>query len=139
MLSNGAVKPSGSLGLKVIRGEQTLQASVWPCKQLTFKEVVAFGLPNDSLPESVNDWRASNVRNMWRGAKKVFVANKLDLQHMYGQLFLTVFRANGDVENLRLASMRLVTTTGGGFIVDAFQNLVELEIMKYHGLGTGNT
>lgn len=26
-----------------------------------------------------------------------------------------------------------------GYIVDAFQNIVELENMKYHGLGTGST
>lgn len=38
-----------------------------------------------------------------------------------------------------LLSQRLVTDTGVGFIVDAFQNLVELEIMKFHGFGTGTT
>jgi hypothetical protein len=32
-----------------------------------------------------------------------------------------------------------VTTAGVGFIVDAFQNILELEIMKYHGIGTGGT
>lgn len=34
---------------------------------------------------------------------------------------------------------KLVTDTGVGFIVDAFQNSVEVENMKYHGLGTGST
>lgn len=43
------------------------------------------------------------------------------------------------IVQLGIASMRVVTTTGAGFIVDAFQNLVELEIMKYHGFGTGAT
>lgn len=38
---------------------------------------------------------------------------------------------------LGLASLRVVTTAGVGFFVDAFQNSVELEIMRYHGLGTG--
>lgn len=38
---------------------------------------------------------------------------------------------------LGLASLRVVTTAGVGFIVDAFQNSVELEIMRYHALGTG--
>ena len=32
-----------------------------------------------------------------------------------------------------------MTTAGVNFIVDAFQNLVELEDMKYHGIGTGTT
>lgn len=36
-----------------------------------------------------------------------------------------------------IVGRKVVTTTGVGFIVDAFQNLVELENMKYHGLGTG--
>lgn len=40
---------------------------------------------------------------------------------------------------LGLAGTRVVTTVGVNFIVDAFQNIVELEIMKFHGLGTGST
>lgn len=46
-----------------------------------------------------------------------------------------------DHENLflGLASFRVVTTVGVGFIVDAWQNAVELEIMIYHALGTGST
>lgn len=34
-------------------------------------------------------------------------------------------------------STRVVTTAGVGFLVDAFQNLVELENMKFHAYGTG--
>jgi hypothetical protein len=36
-----------------------------------------------------------------------------------------------------VVSRRVVTNNGVGFIVDAWQNSVELEIMKYHGVGTG--
>lgn len=36
-------------------------------------------------------------------------------------------------------SRRYVTDTGVGYIVDAFQNSVEMETMKYHGLGTSST
>ena len=43
------------------------------------------------------------------------------------------------LEDYEEVSHHVVTTVGCGFIVDAFQNLVELEIMKYHGLGTGST
>lgn len=43
------------------------------------------------------------------------------------------------VEDHGLVSVRVVTDVGVGFIVDAFQNLVELEIMKFHGIGTGST
>lgn len=38
-----------------------------------------------------------------------------------------------------VVSRRIVTDTGAQFIVDAFQNTVELEIMRYHGIGTGST
>jgi len=40
------------------------------------------------------------------------------------------------VEEHGVVSRKVVTTTGVGFLVDAWQNLVEFEIMKYHGIGT---
>lgn len=40
-------------------------------------------------------------------------------------------------EDYGVVSRKVVTDTGVGFIVDAFQNSVELENMKYHALGTG--
>lgn len=36
-------------------------------------------------------------------------------------------------------SHKVITTAGVGFLVDAWQNIVELENMKYHGIGTGTT
>lgn len=41
------------------------------------------------------------------------------------------------IEDYGVVSRKVVTTAGVGFIVDAWQNLVELETMKYHALGTG--
>lgn len=38
-----------------------------------------------------------------------------------------------------VVSNRLVTDNGVAFLVDAWQNIVELESEKYHGLGTGTT
>jgi hypothetical protein len=43
------------------------------------------------------------------------------------------------VEPLGCVGRKVVTDTGVGFIVDAFQNLVELENLKFHGIGTGST
>jgi len=40
-------------------------------------------------------------------------------------------------EHYGVVSRRLVTNAGVAFIVDAFSNAVELEIMRYHGIGTG--
>lgn len=41
------------------------------------------------------------------------------------------------LEDYGVVSRKVVTTAGVGFIVDAFQNLTELENMKFHGIGTG--
>lgn len=47
--------------------------------------------------------------------------------------------ATGTWEDFGIVGYRVVTTAGVGFIVDAFQNTTELENLKYHGIGTGNT
>ncbi len=49
------------------------------------------------------------------------------------------YRGSTKVEDLGIVSRRVVTDTGVGFQVDAFQNLVEVELMKFHGIGTGGT
>ncbi len=41
------------------------------------------------------------------------------------------------IEDWGVVCRRVVTTAGVGFIVDAFQNTVEIENLKYHALGTG--
>lgn len=41
------------------------------------------------------------------------------------------------MEELGVLSTRVVTNSGVNYIVDAFQNLVEPEAMRYHGIGTG--
>lgn len=43
----------------------------------------------------------------------------------------------GHVLDFGVVSSRVVTTAGVGFLVDAWQNLTELENLKYHGVGTG--
>lgn len=45
----------------------------------------------------------------------------------------------GTVTDYGVVSRRVVTTAGVNFLVDAWQNLVELENLKYHGVGTGTT
>lgn len=47
----------------------------------------------------------------------------------------------GQREDYGVVSRKVVTDTGVGYIVDSFQTAtsVEMENMKYHGLGTGST
>lgn len=83
-------------------------------------------------------WQIDNETNFERSLhdQQEFDAGRL---FAIGHLWLSVFRKDGGFEDLGLASCRVVTDTGVGYIVDAFQNLVELENMRYHGLGTGTT
>lgn len=65
------------------------------------------------------------------------------------RLHLTVFRGNQSmlnyndrkarVEDYGWAGWKLITTAGVNYLVDAWQNSVELESFKYHGIGTGST
>lgn len=54
-------------------------------------------------------------------------------------LRLTAFYADGRILDFGIVGRKVVTDVGVGYIVDAFQNSVEVENQKYHGLGTGST
>jgi hypothetical protein len=51
-------------------------------------------------------------------------------------LSLTVIRANGQIQPLGIVCRQVVTNAGVAYLVDAFQNLVEPEDLKYHGTGS---
>jgi len=130
LAQQGTIHPSGSLGVvKIPKGKS----------EYSLRDIIKYGLPQRGLSKEVNRWRWRNLPNLWRGVRRVIVARLFNISHYYGSVFLTVTREDGTVEHLGLASMRVVTTVGVGFIVDAFQNSVELEDMKYHGFGTGTT
>lgn len=57
----------------------------------------------------------------------------------YGGLSARVIRADGTVEDKGLISTKLVTTVGVNYLVDALQNLVEPENLRFHGSGTSST
>jgi hypothetical protein len=141
MHAQGHVGPSGNLGLRVIRNGQvreTREAVPWPLRELKLPEIAHFGLPRKGLDERINEWRTANFRHLMRGARRVLLARTLKLPCFYGSLYLTHFR-NGEPLELGLASMRVVTDTGVGSIVDAFMNTFELESYDFHGFGTGGT
>lgn len=68
-----------------------------------------------------------------------------ELQRMHYRLHQDGFIRQGNiwygpdctVHDLGVLSQRVITNAGVGFIVDAFQNLVEMEAMNFHGMGTG--
>lgn len=135
MHAQAEARPSGSLGLAVIRK--------WPHRAATVRDVLAHGVPRRGLAPGVASWRLRNARNLWRGLWRTTLARAVArVTHcpvMYGQLWLRVYHADGSVTPLGLASMRVVTTAGVNFLVDALQGTVEPELLKFHGIGTGGT
>ena len=136
MQTDGSLALAGVVSLDVRRGTQ-LDRSATPARELTTREILRYGLPSSASSPEVNEYRVRNLPNLWRGARRVAAARTLGIATLYGALSLLVVRGSGERVDLGLVSMRVVTNNGVGYIVDAFQNLVELENMKFHGFGTG--
>lgn len=132
----GHVAPRGRLGLHIVRNDGSGLG-----RMLSTPEIIAHGFPRKGLPEEVNNWREDNAyHHLARGWKLLAaraVALRAGMPFMWSQLWLQKTCADGRVLDLGLAGFRVVTTVGVGYIVDAFQNSVELEEMKYHAFGTG--
>jgi hypothetical protein len=87
-------------------------------------------------------WRVANfLRHRIRGVPAQvatkYLGRLLGLIVIQSSLRLELHKADGSIVDYGVVGTRVLTTAGAGFIVDAFQNLVELEEMKYHGFGTG--
>lgn len=101
-------------------------------------------LPGPRVTKAPLAWRVQNfLRYKWRGELQVaatrFLAALIGFAYVESKLTLRKIGPDGSIVDYGVVSRRVVTTAGVGFIVDAFQNLVELEDMKYHGFGTGTT
>lgn len=129
-MSIGIVGPAGQIGLTVIRNGPV---------QISQEEVELFGSPAGTDQPEAREWRARNWAKLRTDFRRIRLAQRLQLPHFYGLLWIRVLRRSGEEIDYGLASCRVVTDAGVGFIVDAFQNLKELENMKYHGIGTGGT
>lgn len=128
-------------GTTSLRGSVKVQV-LRPCipqKPLSLREIFVHGFPRPRLPATVLKWRLKNCWRLIIPMLKIAIAKALKISFIQGQLSLVVLRRTGEIEPLGLASLRVVTNAGVNYIVDAFQNLVELENFKYHGIGTGTT
>jgi len=120
----------GKLGVEVFTGIPETRGNLW-------ENFWRLALPHRGLPREVNAWRIRNLPKIWHGLWRVFFAWLLHIPTHFGALYIDVIRRDGQRVRLGLASLRVVTDAGVGFIVDAFENLTELENMKFHGIGTG--
>lgn len=104
--------------------------------------------PELYLPDYFNDWKPKTelgwlvFRALPHLPSELADDLKLAIQRsvvVESELHIVVIKASGLVEPLGLVGRKVVTDVGVGYIVDAFQNSVELENMKFHGIGTGST
>jgi len=120
--------PSGALGVRVLR-------KLRPHAKVM--EAIRDGLPATGLDPAVLLYRLRNFGNLMRGAWRVRVAEMVGAPTFFGTLGIRILRRDGQIEDLGIVSCRVVTNNGVAFMVDAFDNTVEAEIMNYHGCGTG--
>jgi len=139
----GATTPEGAVSLRVIRGGGDNSLGVIRPSLRSVSDIMKATSPVQGLPDEVNAYRDLNRVRVARHLAKLgparWVARKLGLPFFWSELFGRVIRADGMVLDYGLLGVKVVTDVGVGFIVDAFQNIVELETMKYHGIGTGGT
>lgn len=131
-----------------------------PPALLSYDDLLKYAEPRRGLPKEVNDWRESNIESFKRKAWFLRHADELKrdmgvtIPHFYGRLSNLVVRClcndprphmalglpclKARYLDYGLASARVVTDVGVDFIVDAFQDSVELETMKFHGIGVGS-
>jgi hypothetical protein len=102
----------------------------------TVDDAIRYGTPDGILSVKAR-WQRRNRENFARSLhdQALFDQNRMP---MIGHLWLAKVTAQGDVQDYGLASCRVVTTVGVQYIVDAFQNITEVESMKFHALGTGS-
>jgi len=115
MKASSITIPSGNVGVRVMRKDGSESAKL-TLKRWWLETCTYFRILRNALIRPFNRAVAPEAR-----------------------LFARVFRADGTVENLGLIGMKVVTTAGVNFLVDAFQGTTEPEAFNYHDSGTGST
>lgn len=142
---NGSSKPSGALFLRKIAAP-ILRPAV-----MTEADARLYGSPPKSLIRSAPKtgkmawlrkvaWQEENAPIFERSIAAAGAAEDAARRGaiaVIGNLWLAKIDRFGAQQDLGLVSCRVVTTAGVNYIVDAFQNLTELENLKFHGVGTG--
>jgi hypothetical protein len=116
----GSAAPNGALAVAVTRD----------CGALSVRRTAP-------LMWRLRNWLTYRWRELPALATYRLLGAVFGLVYIESALRLTLKHDDGTITDYGVVSRRVVTTAGVGFIVDAFQNLVELENLKYHGFGTG--
>lgn len=128
-MSDNSLVPHGDLTLKKISPPKRP-----PVRSLA--DALKYGTSRFGLTPKAR-WQNRNRDNFERSLtdQGKFAEGRL---FAIGHLWLSRVDLQGNVHDLGLASCRVVTTAGVNFIVDAFQGIVEPEIMRFHGVGTSS-
>lgn len=98
----------------------------------------------DALHDNKQDdfeivWKVDNLPYLYHGFKRVNRESRSNHTRPAGVLHARIVNGTGEVLNLGLVSVNIVTDVGVAYIIDALQNLTEAENFKYHASGTTNT
>lgn len=133
----GTSQPIGSLNLRVISRSPRTQV---PGKELSIREMLIYGFPQSGMADELATWKRSNIKNLWRGMKRVVAARVLNLATFYGQLALVKISGDGTWTDYGLVSLRVVTTAGVTFIATRLTDAnTSIGNFDFHGFGTGGT
>lgn len=144
----GSVRASGALALKLVPGTPVEPRPVrdLPSHPIVLDpslvQIAAHVLPHRGLTPYAADWRRRNLPRMFKQIGQLQVARAAQRVHgmmfAYGALWLQVHRSDGTVDDLGLASLRVITTAGVNFLAaDMAAGASDINLFKFHAFGTG--
>lgn len=130
-----------ALSLNRLRASGEVSSRLITQQSVDFDKLIqSHALPVRGLPDEVNEWRKHNYRRyILPHRNRIKHARHLGVPLLLSALYVHLYRHDGRDLFFGLASIRVITNAGVAFAVDAFQNLTELELFRYHGVGTGST
>lgn len=139
MLASRSLKPAGTLGLNVVRGNPFDGATPW-----SWRSIWTHAFPHRGLPLDVNVWRRENLPHVLWGAIKLratLAVAKLTGVPVFASVLFVRVKRSGDYlwHPLGIGSFRVVTTAGVNYLASCFDNTAEPELFKFHAYGTGTT
>lgn len=97
------------------------------------------------IPSWLKEYRKKNLPNIMRGLTTIQLAEAHGIPTHFGILYAKLYTTKQDevagvvYRDYGMIGCRLVTNNGVAFIIDTLQNVIEAEIMRYHGIGTNAT
>jgi len=148
MRHEGISRPSGALALTLIPGVGPAEPVVRELpphaivRDPGLIQIAANVLPHRGLTPYARDWRMRNLPRMLKQVGQLQTARAAQRVHGmvfgYGALWLQVHRGDGTVDDLGLASLRVITSAGVNYLTaDMAGGASDINLFKFHAFGTG--